>query len=162
MTARGQGEEITVKRTIDEDGVEYFEVNNSVRYRSGTASVYGENSSKPTTKPEYSVVPFPQWARANCATIAAEAVIEELEGTFETSLIGISGAVNHTTAKKEVYVDYSVTRDRGGEVVDEPTIPFDEVVSATPNRVAVTITLEGNEHGETYDIKVKESVKFQQ
>lgn len=162
MTERGQGKEITVKRTIDDDGIDYFEENNSVKYRSGTASVYGENSSEPTTKAEYSIIPFSQWAKSKCATIAAEAINEELQQKFENSLTGISGAVNHTKEKKEVYVDYSVTRTQGGKVVEEPKIPFNDVVSATPSRIAVTIILKGNKHEETYDITVKESVKFQQ
>lgn len=162
MAERGQGEEITVKRTIDDDGVEYLEENNSVKYRSGTASIYDGNSSKPTTSAEYSFIPFQQWGRDKCATIAAEALNEELERKFESSLTGISGAVNHAKEKKEVYVDYSVTRDRGGGIVEEPEIPFDDVVSATPSRIAVTIVLEGNKHEETYDITVKESVKVQQ
>lgn len=162
MTERGQGGEITVKRTIDDDGIEYFEKNNSVKYRSGTASIYDENSSEPTTKAEYSVITFSQWSKTKCATIAAEALNEELKQKFETSLTGISGAVNHAKEKKEVYVDYSVTRNQDGEVVEEPKIPFNDVVSATPSRIAVTIILEGNKHEETYDIKVKKSTKVQQ
>lgn len=103
-----------------------------------------------------------QWSKSECATIAAEALYDELEQKFENSLTGISGAVNHAKEQKEVYVDYSVTRNRGGGIVEEPEIPFNDVVSATPNRIAATIVLEGNKHEETYDIKVKESVKVQQ
>lgn len=162
MPEQGQGQPLTVNRVIEDDEITYFEGNNSVRYRSGTESVHEEDSSEPTTNPEYSVIPFSQWARTKCATIAVEALNEKLDQTFESSLTGVSGAINHSDGAKEVYVDYSVTRNQDGEVIEEPKVSFQNVVSATPKQIVVTITLAGREHEETYNIYVKESTKVRQ
>lgn len=162
MSKKGQDQTLTVNRVIKNEEITYIENNNSVKYRSGTESIHEENNSEPTTKPEYSVIPFSQWARTRCATIAVEALNEELDQTFEKSLTGISGAINHSDGKKEVYIDYSVTRNQDGEVIEEPKVSFENIVSATPKQVVVTITLAGQKHEETYDIYVRESTKVQQ
>lgn len=162
MTERGHGEKITIKKTIEDESVEYIQKNHSVRYQSGIQSIYSDDSDEPTTKPEYSIISFSQWARSKCATIAVKALNDRLAEKFDESLVGVSGAVDHRKKEKKVYISYSITRNQDGEVVEAPEVSFENIVSESPSHIAVTISLSGNKHMENFEISVKESTKFQQ
>lgn len=157
---RGRAPEVSVRKETWGSDVEYVEENGSVRYDSGRASPTDRSGTR--TEPAYSVVPFSQWASAQCAALAASKVNSVLDERIESGLTGVSAGVNHSSEGKEVYVDYSTTRNRDGEVVEKPEAAFESVVEATPRTVAATVALSGETRTERYRIFVRTSTKRRQ
>ncbi|WP_135824120.1 MULTISPECIES: hypothetical protein [Halorussus] len=162
MSKQGQAPKVSVRKEIQKKDVEYIEGNNSVRYKSGYKKPTSNTQNKTRMVPTYDVIPFSQWAKAQCAELATSKINKLLHERIDEELSAISVGINHTSKEKEVYVDYSTTLNPEGEVIKEPSIPFEKVVEATPKVVISTIGLSGKEHKESYEIHVKTSSRKQQ
>lgn len=162
MSKRGQAPEVTVKKEIQKDDIEYREENNSVRYRSGSKKISPDDQNKTSRKPVYNVIPFSQWSKAQCADLTASKINETLNKRIESGLSGVAVGVKHSSEGKKVYVDYSTTRNREGEVIEKPDVTFGRIVEVTPKEVTATVEISGKTHTEKYAIFVKKSSKRQQ
>jgi hypothetical protein len=154
----GAGEPITVERTVTDDGLSYLNETDEVRYVAAYRHTNHDevaNGSKPEREPVYETTPFDEWARTECASVAAKAVHETLEERLGRSLDGVSPGVAAHADRLVVAVAHTVTRDRDGDVEHRPNVGFDRLVSVTPASVDATVTFEGHRHSGTVPVRVR-------
>lgn len=121
---RGEGDRAALERTVARESVEYLEATDEVEADGRT-------------------VPFEEWARREAAEVGADAVVGVVEDRLDRSLRGVGSGVRYLLFGPVVTLDHTVTRNREGEVVNEPDVPLETLVAVAPRRLAVTVVLEG-------------------
>lgn len=130
---RGEGEAVTIEKTITRDSAEYLESTNDVRENGHTE-------------------PFRQWARRECESIGASEVLTVVENRLDKSVEGVGSGVRFLLFGPVISVDRTVTRDRDGSTVSEPNVTLERLVSVAPRSMTITVILDG--HGFTKKIPV--------
>ena len=139
--------------TIDREGIEYVSANDTVRYvarwRTNTS---GETI---TRKPIYETIEFEEWAEIECASVAAARVTDVIRERVEGDAESISSAVTTEEGTPIVVVQYRTLLNRDGEVISEPTVPYERVKRVAPRKVAVSLTFEGRKHHCVVQVKTR-------
>jgi hypothetical protein len=161
---RGGAEPITVDRTVTDDDLEYLEDEHAVRYVAGwrhTNRTEIERGAPPEREPVYETTPFEDWARTECASVGADAVATRIEGSVEGDpRVGVG--ITRENEETAVIVNQTTTLNRDGEVVSEPSVPFERIVAATPRAVDATVRLAGQESSRTVPVWVeKQTVRYE-
>ncbi|MFC6862511.1 hypothetical protein ACFQGE_03425 [Halomicroarcula sp. GCM10025817] len=87
--------------------------------------------------------PFAAWLRRTAFEHAAETVVPVVEDRLGESDAGLGRGIRSLLFGSIVTVDYGVTRNRDGDVVAEPSVPLERVLSVAPRSVDVTVELDG-------------------
>lgn len=155
---------VEVTTTVTRDDVTYVAGNDTVRYVAayGSKDSAGDDETPPEREPIYEYVSFEEWAETECASVGAgrvyEVVTERLDGATE----GISTGVTSEDGGLAVLVVHRTVLDRDGAVVSEPTVRYERVERIAPERVAVTLTLDGRTHSCTVPVTTRETEIKQQ
>lgn len=131
---RGRGSPATIRRTITNDDVTYHEVTNEV-------STSGSR------------LPFDVWASRECNKIGARNVVQILEDRLDRELKGVGSGVRHLIFGPVITVDHNVTLDQNN-VVNEPNVSLDRLISVTPRTITTTIHLAGTAYSNTTPVGV--------
>lgn len=123
----GKGEPSAIKQTVSTDGVEFLESSQRVRDNGDTQ-------------------PFHKWARAECLEIGANRIVEIIENRLDKPVEGVGAGVRYLIFGPVITVDHMVTRDRDGEIVSEPNVALEDLISVTPRTLRVTVILDGNKY----------------
>ncbi len=164
--ATATGPPITVRRTVEREGVEYLPSEDAVRYVAYRAAENpdGVESERDESgrAPVYETVDFETWAATESAHVAADAVRDVVES-------GISGHVDPLAVRVVdggggLYLAVSLVTvlDGSGSVVFESSADFEAVVAAAPNAVTATIELAGDAATNTFDVVVRAETMHQQ
>lgn len=122
---RGKGAPAAMKQSVSTDGVDYLESSQRVRENGDTQ-------------------PFRAWARTECLEIGANNVVEIIDDRLDKPVEGVGAGVRYLIFGPVITVDHTVTRDRDGEIVSEPNVPLEDLISVTPHTLQVTVMLDGN------------------
>jgi len=101
--------------------------------------------------------PFDRWARWTAYEHAAETVLSVVDDRLDEPVSGLGRGVRSLLFGPVVTVDHGVTRNRDGEVVSEPNVPLDRVVSVAPRTMTVTVELNGQAATREVPVAVSES-----
>lgn len=101
--------------------------------------------------------PFGEWVRWTAFEHAAETVVPTVEDRLDEPDAGLGRGVRSLVFGLVVTVDYGITRNRDGEVVSEPTVPLDRVLSVAPRTVTVTVELDGRSAVREVPVAVEET-----
>lgn len=142
---RGEAEPVSVERTIRDEDFEYLPEKDAVRY----LARYDRGT------PVYSTMTFARWGRIQSADVGAERVREVLAASLD-DMEGVGTGLTNRGEGLTITVGLNTTRDRDGEVIREPSVGFEEVVSVTPRTVEATVRLADREHREAVDVWVEE------
>lgn len=96
--------------------------------------------------------PFERWARWTAYEHAAETVLSVVDDRLDEPVSGLGRGVRSLVFGLVVTVDHGVTRNRDGEVVSEPSVTLDQVVSVAPR--TMTVTVETDERSATREVPV--------
>lgn len=154
---RGGAESITVDRTVTDDDQEYLEDEHAVEYVAAcrhTNQTEIERGEPPEREPVYETTPFEDWATTECASAGADAVGSRIRARIEADP-GLG--VGITTRDEDLAISVSQTTllDRDGEVVSEPSVPFERIVAVTPRTVDATVRLAGQEYSKAVSVWVE-------
>lgn len=101
--------------------------------------------------------PFDEWVRWTAFERAAETVVPVVEDRLDEPDAGLGRGIRSLAFGLVATIDYGVTRNREGEVVSEPSVPLDRVVSVAPRTVTVTVELDGRSAVRTAPVAVEET-----
>lgn len=101
--------------------------------------------------------PFGEWVRRTTFEHAAETVVPVVEDRLGEADAGLGRGIRSLVFGLLVTVDYSVTRNREGAVVSEPSVSFDRVLSVAPRRVTVTVEVDGRTEVREVPVAVAET-----
>lgn len=141
---RGEAEPVSVERTIRDEDFEYLPERDAVRY----VAKYERGT------PVYSTMSFERWGRIQSADVGAERVRAVLAESLD-DMEGVGTALTNRGEGLTITVGLNTTRDRDGEVIREPSVGFERVVSLTPRTVDATVWLDDREHRESVDVWVE-------
>lgn len=141
---RGEADAVArYETTIQDDDVDYV--------GNGTVEIVVAQSGGDPVRTE--TEPFEEWAERRCLTAAQAGVWRHVKDEIgddydlDTSNFRFGhGAEAGAPRSNGVIVTYLVTLDHDDNVVDQPSIPFDELVDVTPESATATIKFEGQEH----------------
>ncbi|MBX0297617.1 hypothetical protein [Haloarcula nitratireducens] len=123
---RGEGEAITIAKTISRESVEYLESTNTVEENGHTQ-------------------PFNKWARRECAGIGANEIVPVVDDRLETTVAGVGSGVRYLIFGPVITGDHTVTRNRDGSIGSEPNVTLEQLTSVAPRTITVTVTLAGQQ-----------------
>ncbi|GGN86452.1 hypothetical protein [Haloarcula pellucida] len=135
---RPSGAPVETTKTVDADAVTYLPDRDAVREDGGTE-------------------PFGEWVRWTAFEHAAERVVPTVEDRLDEPDAGLGRGIRSLVFGLVVTVDYGTTRNRDGEVVSEPTVPLDRVLSVAPRTVTVTVELDGRSAVRGVPVAVEET-----
>jgi hypothetical protein len=156
---RGGAEPITADRTVTDDELEYLEDEHAVKYVAAwrhTNRTEIEQGEPPEREPVYETTPFEDWATTECASVGADAVAQRIEERIDGDPAASVG-ITRENGEMAVSVQQTTVRDRDGEVVSEPSVPFERIVEVTPRAVEATVRLADQEHTATVSVWVSET-----
>jgi hypothetical protein len=156
---RGGAEPITADRTVADDELEYLEDEHAVKYVAAwrhTNRTEIEQGEPPEREPVYETTPFEDWATTECASVGADAVAQRIEERIDGDPAASVG-ITRENGEMAVSVQQTTVRDRDGEVVSEPSVPFERIVEVTPRAVEATVRLAEQEHTATVSVWVSET-----
>ncbi|SEO03267.1 hypothetical protein SAMN05216388_1007102 [Halorientalis persicus] len=156
---RGGAEPITADRTVADDELEYLEDEHAVKYVAAwrhTNRTEIEQGEPPEREPVYETTPFEDWATTECASVGADAVAQRIEERIDGDPAASVG-ITRENGEMAVSVQQTTVRDRDGEVVSEPSVPFERIVEVTPRAVEATVRLADQEHTATVSVWVSET-----
>jgi len=140
-TSREYPETVSVTTTIRREDLEYVESNDTVRYVAAWRT--NRSGETPTREPVYSTIPFEEWVEVECASAAAERVGEVLAERLGGNDDGIATGVTTETGEKTALVEHQTRLDPEGDLISEPSVPFQRVKQVAPARVVVELTFAG-------------------
>lgn len=158
-SVRGGAEPITADRTVADDELEYLEDEHAVKYVAAwrhTNRTEIEQGEPPEREPVYETTPFEDWATTECASVGADAVAQRIEERIDGDPAASVG-ITRENGEMAVSVQQTTVRDRDGEVVSEPSVPFERIVEVTPRAVEATVRLAEQEHTATVSVWVSET-----
>lgn len=135
---RGQGKPAVVERTITRDAVTYLAETEEVEENGHTLG-------------------FRKWARLESEEIGADTVVSVVDRRVETDVTGVGSGVRYLLFGPVITVDHSVLRDRDGEVLSEPNVSLETVVSTAPRSLTVSVRLDGRAFTRTLPVGVGHS-----
>lgn len=158
---RGENDaEIEIREVEDDEDVEYVEEDDAVRYVAAWRHVDREaektdvadeqnetrEDGPPERDPVFETTPFERWGETQCLSAAGTAAAEHVNDELDTDDVG--GGITATVEGEDraAFVSVETVLDRGGEVVHEPDVEFEELVAATPATVDVTYVLGEREY----------------
>lgn len=158
---RGESDaEIEVREVEDDEDVEYVESNDAVRYVAGwryvdreeeeTDGADEQNETRedgpPEREPVFETTPFERWGETQCLSAAGTAAAEHVNDELGTDEVG--GGITATVEGEDraAFVSVETVLDRGGNVVRESDVEFEELVAATPATVEATYVLGDREY----------------
>ncbi|AFK19692.1 hypothetical protein E6P09_01695 [Haloferax mediterranei ATCC 33500] len=144
---RGEAAPVSASQKFTEnDGYEYLEEEDEVRY----VAAYRSSTGNETRAPVYDTISFDDWATSECASVARQAVMTALyQALGESNLDSIVASVRgRNTGSATITILHQTVLSRSGSVVSQPTIPFDELVATTPRSATGTVNLDGAEPAE--------------
>jgi hypothetical protein len=121
---RADGEPAATTRTVTDSAVEYRPESDRVRTDHGTE-------------------PFDAWAGRTAIEHAAERVLSVVDRRLDEELSGVGRGIRSLLFGLVVTVDHTVTRNRDGEVVSEPTVPMERLLATAPRTIRATVELDG-------------------
>ncbi|MFC6973935.1 hypothetical protein ACFQL1_03465 [Halomicroarcula sp. GCM10025709] len=121
---RADGDPAATTKTVTDSAVEYDPDSGRVRTDHGTE-------------------PFDAWARRTAIEHAAETVLSVVDRRLDEDLSGVGRGIRSLLFGLVVTVDHTVTRNRDGEVVGEPTVPMEQLLATAPRTMRATVELDG-------------------
>ncbi|MFC7079805.1 hypothetical protein [Halorussus caseinilyticus] len=73
------------------------------------------------------------------------------------SLPALAGCLSSFSGGEKVVLDYQTLLNRDGEVIPEPTVPYDRVKRVAPRRVTVSLTLDERERACVVRVKTRQT-----
>lgn len=151
---RPEGEPASVDQTIidkpgyNQDNIEYFPENQTVRYVMG--------SGEPE---EYDTWTFNEWGRIESAEVGTRRTVQVTENRLDVEGLGrgISRPPNESGGVV-VFVRIEKMLDRDGNVVSWPVTTFPDLIEGAPQSVTVTLTIEGDTYTRTVPVYADYSV----
>lgn len=134
-------ETVEATTTVDRDGLEYVESNDTVRYVAGWQT--NHSGETPTRDPVYETVPFDEWVDAECASVAARRVGEAMGRRLDGNDDGVAVGVTAEDGERSVVVEHQTMLARDGDVVSEPAVSYERAKRVAPERAEVTLTFAG-------------------
>ncbi|WP_225336225.1 hypothetical protein [Halomicrobium urmianum] len=122
---QGEGESEEMENNITRESVEYLESTNEVRENGHAQS-------------------FKKWARRESAEIGASEVVSVAENRLDKQLEGVGSGVRYLIFGPVITVDHYVTRDRDGSIESEPNVTLEQLISVTPQKMTITVTVDGH------------------
>ncbi|WP_324758709.1 hypothetical protein [Haloarcula montana] len=135
---RGGGEPAATTKRVTDSSVEYSPESNRVEDGNGTE-------------------PFRTWARRAAIEHAAETVLPIVDGRLDEDISGLGRGIRSLLFGLVVTVDHTVTRNRDGEVVSEPTVPMERVLAVAPRTIRATVELAGESFERSVPVAVGHS-----
>lgn len=121
---RPDGEPAATTETVTDGSVDYLSESDCVRDEHGTE-------------------PFDQWAKQTAIEHAAETVLSVVDDRLDEDDPGLGRGIRSLLFGLVVTVDHTVTRDRDGDVVHEPNVSMEQVLSVAPPTIRATVELDG-------------------
>ncbi|MFD1587721.1 hypothetical protein ACFR9U_12065 [Halorientalis brevis] len=148
---RPDGDPVTIERTITDPDLDYLPDEHAVKYPAYYKRVGTPGDGPPTRTTIYETTPFEDWAVTECASAGAKKVGSVVRSAVDGDP---NLSVGITTRDDEMAISarQTTTKNREGEVVSEPTVPFDRVVAVTPRAVTATVHLDDQSHTATIPV----------
>lgn len=148
---RCRGDPVSAKRSVtdepgyDDDNVEYFPENETVRY------VAARSRGEPA---KFSTISFDEWASIECASAATERAREVTADRLGTDEFGSATGIAPESADVEESVVrlHVATRVEDGETVSTPSVSRDRLAEVAPRSVEATVSLGGDEFSQTVPV----------
>jgi len=152
---RPDGDPVTIERTITDPDLDYLPDEHAIKYPAYYERVGTPGDGPPTRTTIYETTPFEDWAVTECASAGAKKVGSVVRSAVDGDP---NLSVGITTRDDEIAIStrQTTTKNREGEVVSEPTVPFDRVVAVTPRTVTAMVHLEDQSHTATIPVWVDE------
>lgn len=131
----GEGDAATIEKSITRESVEYLQSSDRVRENSYTQ-------------------PFPEWATSECAEIGAKEVPSIVDSRIDKEVEGIGSGVKLPIFGPLITADHTISHNREGEVISEPNITLERLISVAPRTITVTLSLKSEEHTKTVPVGV--------
>lgn len=139
---RGKGGSVEVENTITRESVEYLESTDEVRENGQTQS-------------------FKKWARGESAEIGAAEVLSVVEDRLDKKLEGVGSGVRYLVFGPVIAVHHYVTRNEDGSIISEPNVTLDQLISAVPQTMTVTVVVDGHTFTKEFPVGVGDSDVYQ-
>lgn len=146
---QGEADPIRVEETVvvDDPDLAYLPEKNAVRFPSLV------NQSGVVA---YDTMPFGRWSQLQCAETGVEAVWATVSDSIDDAHHIGCGATSSFPGMV-VELSHDTELDEAGNVVDEPTISFEELLGVTPESVTVSVSLDGTTATHTVPVRVIKS-----
>ncbi len=139
------GDPVSANATVERDTVEYLESEDAIRYVAAwrhTNQDEIENGSEPEREPVYETVPFAEWAETECPSAGLTRMNGVLSSRLDEPVEGVSVGITTENGTVVIVVEHATLYDRSGARISTPSVSFDRLASATPERVSITLTIE--------------------
>lgn len=149
---------VEVTTAVERDEIEYVEGNGTVRYVAayGSKDPEGDDETPPEREPIYEHRPFEEWAETECVSAGSRRVHEAMTDRLDGEAEGVSAGMGREDGEMVVRVAHETILDRDGDVVSEPSVPYERVEAVAPERVEATVTLAGRSHSCTVSVTTRE------
>lgn len=144
---RGESDvELVVQEIEDDEHVEYLEAEDAVRYVARwhhTNPEAVQEGAFPEREPRFETTPFDRWGESQCISAAARAAAKHVND--DLAIDEVDGGITSLGSGEDraAFVLIETILNRDGELVHEPSVSFDTLVTATPATVEVTYHLGG-------------------
>lgn len=141
----GNGEQVSVEKTITDDAITYLEKSDEVRY----PIVYAGGEPQ-----EYTTNKFKHWAKRKSAFVGSTAVLSAIEERLTIPVDGIGKSVGSRLFDTVIFVEYITPREANNY---PPELTFQKVIDVTPRSVEATVVLEGEKYTRSVPVTVRKS-----
>lgn len=159
---RAENDAVPSVRSVEDDETLELTENGTVRFVAAWRHTNHEERQEgepPEREPVYETSEWENWAEIQAVT-AAQAKASGYAAD-ELDVDDVGGAVSSSISDGEgvdAVVSTTTTLDREGDVVGEPSVAFDDLVTATPHAVEVTYVMEERTYETTVPVYVEHTV----
>ncbi|GAA0268451.1 hypothetical protein GCM10009000_100820 [Halobacterium noricense] len=136
----------------------YHAKNNTIEYIEEYRVSVNETTGNVTRKPVYGTSPADVWLKHMGASVAAQAVRQEL--TANVSNQTLDGITVESVSKPTVHVAVVWTRNKVGDTAQTPRLSQETLRENIPKDVTVTLSVDEKQMTRTYNVTVEERTKM--